>query len=131
MTASVICNLQVSANAKLLFDFTASDSIADAVEKGSSISLTTNITGTAVRIKTGPVNKWPGITLPLEGGLDATAYKAVTAQIRNPGYTPITVSWRIDSRGTAVCDTHYAELIKASRSVGEQLYSESKAGGEL
>ncbi|QBG46833.1 hypothetical protein EGM51_05270 [Verrucomicrobia bacterium S94] len=101
-TVLFVGSLQVSADEQLLFDFSEADNIRNAEAKGSSISLVTNNVGAAVRVDTGSVNKWPGITLYLRGGVDASAYKTATAQITNPGDVPLTVYWRIDSEGRAV-----------------------------
>ncbi len=80
----------------------------------ATVVLTNFATRTALHIRTGHNQSWPGVTLPAVGGhWDLSAYAAVWLQVRNIGTNGVTVHCRVDNPGadgTKHCVTESLEL---------------------
>ncbi|MCM2373465.1 hypothetical protein [Aporhodopirellula aestuarii] len=90
--------LPLVASERVLVDMSGDAALEASVAAGSKLSLVSNESGPALRAVLGQTHKWPGVSFPFNGGIDASAYGRLTFQMKNSGDSPLRIRCRIDSR---------------------------------
>ena len=83
-----------------LFDFGRGFDLKSIQCSGATVALTNFTAGTALHIKTGHGEDWPGVTLPAaDGHWDLSTYASVWLNVKNIGTNEVTVHCRVDNPG--------------------------------
>jgi hypothetical protein len=81
---------------------------------------TCELSGTALKVRTGHTKPWPGITLSAPGKWDLTPFGHVEAEVKNTGRSAVSVSCRVDNpnaTGTEHCVTAAVKLEPGERQI--------------
>ncbi len=82
---------------QVLFSFDRNFDLKKVVAQGDAKVATA---GAALRVATGRLQAWPGITLPAPGGRwDLSAHGQIALKVKNAGTNKVTVSCRVDNPG--------------------------------
>ena len=85
---------------QVIFDFQTGFDLERVSKSDAEVQLIPVDASSALRIKTGTAQKWPGVTLPVpESSRDLSAFGQVELTVRNAGTSRVTVNCRVDNPG--------------------------------